>query len=104
MELAPINSTEVNWTLEPNFDFETEVDALVALEDLGDQLRVAREQVRVTMQYLTAAVIAAGEVREEDGKISFQAIVNSSGVARQTIADMLGRPKGGPSTQPPAES
>jgi hypothetical protein len=92
MEAAPLNSTEINWTREPNFKFDTEVDALMALEDLGDQLRAAREQVRVTMQYLSAAVVAAGKVREEGGEISFQAIVHSSGVARQTVADMLGRP------------
>lgn len=92
MELGELNSTEVLWNQAPNFVFDTEVDALIALDDLGDQLRAAREQVDQTMRYLRAAVRAADEVVEDDGPIAFQALVNHSGLARQTVKDML-RPR-----------
>jgi hypothetical protein len=58
----------VHWLHDPVFKFETEVDALRMLEILGDELKVAREQVRHTTRYLAAAVQAARQVTEDDGR------------------------------------
>jgi citrate lyase alpha subunit len=81
----------VHWLHDPVFKFETEVDALRMLEILGDELKVAREQVRHTTRYLAAAVQAARQVTEDDGKpVSKQAIIGASGLARQTVYNILG--------------
>lgn len=89
-----IHPTVVNidWTAEPSFAFATEVDALMTLQDLAEELASAREQERQVMRYMLAAVKAAGEVREDgdDSPIKPQAIINHSGLARQTVYDALG--------------
>jgi hypothetical protein len=79
----------VDWVSDPEFDFQTEIDALQMLQALGDELRSAREQVEHCMRYLTAAVKAAYAVREDE-PVSKQAIIRESGLARQTVYDILG--------------
>lgn len=80
----------VDWTIDPRFEFGSEVDALEMLTALGEELRSAREHVRHCMRYVTAAVRAAGEVTEDGEKISKEAIINHAGVARQTVYNILG--------------
>ena len=79
---------EVDWTKEPEFDFAWEVDALQALTWLGEDLRLAREQVRHVMRYMAAAVEGAGAM-DEGERPTRQAIINHSGMARQTVYDIL---------------
>ena len=81
---------DIDWTKEPTFIFGNEVDALETLAVLGDDLRAAREQVRQIMRYTSAAVIAARKVEEDGKKTSPQAIINHSGLARQTVYNLLG--------------
>ena len=86
---GPIDiETDLDWTKEPVFEFETEVDALETLQFLGEDLKAAREQVRQIMRYMHAAVNAAHHNGE--GKTQPQAIINHSGLARQTVYTMLG--------------
>ena len=81
---------DIDWTADPEFTFDTEVDALMTLQDLSEELASAREQVRQVMRYMTAAVKAAGEVAEENGApVKAQAIIGHSGLARQTVYDIL---------------
>lgn len=80
----------IDWTEDPDFKFLTEVDALQTLEMLGDDLRNAREQVRQVMRYIQAAAISARNGTREDGKVKPQAIISHSGVARQTVYNMIG--------------
>jgi len=80
---------EVDWTKDPEFDFATETDALQTLTWLGENLRLAREQVRQTMRYMTAAVQGA-KAMDEAERPTAQAIINHSRVARQTVYDILG--------------
>lgn len=80
---------EVDWTLDPEFDFTCEVDALETVELLGEQLRLAREQVRQVMRYMTAAVKGAAAMDEAE-RPTPQAIINHSRLARQTVYDILG--------------
>ncbi|MDH2424757.1 hypothetical protein [Sphaerisporangium sp. TRM90804] len=82
--------TEVIWNKDPEFDFVNEVDALETLVDLGDQLRASREQTRQIMRYMRAAVIAARNATDDGERVSPQAIINHSGLARQTVYDILG--------------
>lgn len=84
------STEQIDWTKEPVFDFETEVDALQALEALGDDLRNAREQARQIMRYIRAAATSARNGTRQDGKVQPQAIIGHTGLARQTIYDMLG--------------
>jgi hypothetical protein len=93
-ELAPAvwnaeDDVLVNWTLDPEFIFETEIDALTALQQLGEELRSAREHLEHCMRYMRKAVRAARAVEEDGHKVSKQAIIGSSGLARQTVYDML---------------
>lgn len=80
---------QVDWNKEPVFEFATEVDALETLMLLGDALEMDREQVRQTMRYLTAAVRAARQGSADGDKATPQAIINHSGLARQTVYNML---------------
>lgn len=81
---------DIQWGKTPDFKFDTEVDALMTLQDLSVELEAARRQVREVMRYMVAAVKAAGEVRDEAGWARPQAIVSHSGLARQTVYDILG--------------
>lgn len=76
----------VDWTHEPAFDFVDEVDALETVAELGEELRSAREQVRQITRYLNAAVTSA---RQQTGA-NPTALINHSGLARQTVYTMLG--------------
>lgn len=80
----------VDWTREPTFAFADEVDALTTLDELGQELTAAREQVRQITRYLHTAVRAA---REQSGA-SPTAIINHSGLARRTVYTMLADPYG----------
>ena len=84
----------IPWGADPDFQFATEVDALSTLQLLRDELESAREQVRHTMRYLEAAAKAAHGGTAEDGPVNPQAIINHSGVARQTVYNWIG-PKTG---------
>lgn len=83
------NGVEVDWTKEPNFYFSTEVDALTALQDLGDQLDSAREQVMHIMRYMRAAVIAARVPYKNGEQTSPTAIINHSSLSRRTVYAIL---------------
>ncbi|MFC1410515.1 hypothetical protein ACEZCY_14750 [Streptacidiphilus sp. N1-12] len=90
--VTPDDDPLVHWLHDPIFDFATEPEALMMLEELADELRVAREQVRHTTRYIAAAVQAA-RAPGQDGKPvvgSKQAIINATGLARQTVYDLLG--------------
>lgn|SRR4051812_10284030 len=89
------DTLDVDWTKEPVFEFVSEIDALETLALLGDDLKAAREQARQIMRYMSAAVIAARTVEEGGKKTTPQAIINHSGLARQTVYDMLGEPSTG---------
>jgi hypothetical protein len=77
----------VDWTRQAEFDFGTEVDALLTLQELGEELRGARRQVEETMRYLRAAVRAA-RINGE-GMTSAEAIIRESGLSRRTVYKML---------------
>jgi hypothetical protein len=85
---GPIDTDDIDWTKEPVFEFATEINALMTLEALGHELESAREQVQHTMRYLRAAVRAARHNGE--GETTTQAIIGQSGLARQTVYDILG--------------
>lgn len=82
------DTLDLDWTKEPVFRFGTEVDGLMTLEELGHELRAAREQERHIMRFIKAAVLAARHNGEGDTQP--QAIINHTGLARQTIYNMLG--------------
>lgn len=92
MDRVTITGTdfEVDWTKEPDFSFPDEVTALTALGNLSEDLNAAREQVRHVMRYMTAAVKAARAVTEDGEPVTKQAIIGHSGLARQTVYDILG--------------
>lgn len=79
----------IDWTVDPRFHFATEIEALEAVATLGEELRVAREQVRHAMRYLTIAVQTARSGCENGDRVSKLALANNSGIARQTIYNML---------------
>lgn len=82
---------DIQWGKVPKFEFSTEVDALMTLQDLRAELETARRQEREAMRYMVAAIKAAGAVTEVDGvPVKPQAIINHSGLARQTVYDILG--------------
>jgi hypothetical protein len=81
----------VDWTKEPVFDFISEVEALEMIAAIGDELRDAREHARHCMRYMAAAVQAARQVTEDGKKINPQAIINHSGLARQTVYNLIGK-------------
>jgi hypothetical protein len=83
---------KIEWTVAPEFEFETEVDALRTLDLLSEELDLAREQVRQVMRYMSPAVIAARAVTEGGDPVTKQAIIGHSGLARQTVYDILGAP------------
>lgn len=88
---GPIDiETDLDWTREPVFKFDAEIDALETVQMLGEDLRAAREQVRQIMRYMAAAVKAARQVEESGERTQPQAIINHSGLARQTVYNMLG--------------
>jgi hypothetical protein len=80
---------EVDWTKDPEFDFAWEVDALETLAWLSEDLKAAREQVRQIMRYMNAAVKGAHAMNEAE-RPTPQAIINHSGLARQTVYNLLG--------------
>lgn len=84
------NGVEVDWTKEPSFYFSTEVDALMTLQDLGDQLASARRQVREIMRYMNAAVVAARVPYKNGEQTSPTAIIGHSGLSRRTVYAILG--------------
>lgn len=77
----------VRWDQSPRFDFATEVDALEALQTLGDHLAGARREVEETMRYLRSAVRAAR--LNGEGLTSADAIIGHSGLSRRTVYKML---------------
>jgi hypothetical protein len=81
---------EIRWNEDPAFRFDTEVDALMTLQDLGQHLKAAREQVRQVMRYMTAAVQAARTVEEDGDLVSKEAIIGHSGLSRRTVYAILG--------------
>lgn len=75
----------VDWTKPAEFEFVDEVDALNALQELGADLVAARKQVEHVTRYLKAACVAA----YAQADVSPQAIIRESGLARQTVYDVL---------------
>ncbi|MEU1550190.1 hypothetical protein [Nocardia sp. NPDC005745] len=82
-------TVDINWLVEPVFQFKTEVDALRTLDLLGEDLTTARQQVNQVMRYLEAAAKAAHSGTTEDGPVKPQAIINETGLARQTIYNWI---------------
>jgi hypothetical protein len=83
------DDTLVDWTINPIFDFKTEVDALQMLQALGDELESTRKHLEHCMRYMKVAVRAARAI-EEGGKLtSITAIANESGLTRQTVYTIL---------------
>lgn len=80
--------TDFDWTKEPVFQFETEVEALMTVQQLGEEIAATREQLKHLMRYMAAAARAARHNGEGDTQP--QAIINHSGLARQTVYNMLG--------------
>lgn len=80
---------EVDWTKEPEFEFAGETVALETMEVLAEQLRLAREQARQVMRYMTAAVKGT-KAMDEAERPTPQALINHSRLARQTVYDILG--------------
>lgn len=80
----------INWLNEPVFEFPSEVDALEMLLALREELEAAREQVRHCMRYMSGAIQAARKVTEDGERVSKQAIIGYSGLARQTVYNILG--------------
>ncbi|MFJ1459728.1 hypothetical protein [Nocardia sp. N2S4-5] len=89
-ELYADGTDSIDWTAEPIFQFATEVDALVVLQNLGDDLRRAREEERHVLRYMEAAAKAARAGTTEDGPVKPQAIIGHSGVSRRTVYNWLG--------------
>lgn len=79
----------IDWTVDPEFAFGTEVDALMALQQLDHELQGAREHVEHCMRYMKKAVRAARAVEEDGHRVSKEAIINHTSLARQTVYDML---------------
>lgn len=86
--ITSADELDIDWQKEPVFQFATEAEALSTLSALGKDLRSAREQVRQIMRYMNAAVRAARHNAE--GDTTPQAIINHTGLARQTVYDILG--------------
>jgi hypothetical protein len=80
----------IDWTEEPDFKFLTEVDALQTLEMLGADVRAARKQIEHLMRFIRAAAVSARNGTVQDGEVSPQAIIGHTGLARQTIYNMIG--------------
>lgn len=80
----------IGWTVDPVFQFDTEIDALQTLKTLGEELRTAREQVRHVLRYMEAAAKAARAGTTQDGQVTPQAIIGHTGVARQTVYNWIG--------------
>lgn len=89
-ELYRDNLDSIDWTEEPDFKFLTEVDALQTLEMLGDDLKSAREQIKHLMRYIAAAAVSARKGTVTEGAVSPQAIIGHTGLARQTVYNMIG--------------
>ncbi|MEV0149677.1 MULTISPECIES: hypothetical protein [unclassified Nonomuraea] len=90
-ELAKGESDGLNWTLDPVFAFETEVDALQVLQLLADDLNAARKQLHHVMRYMEAAVKAAGATVEDGERVRPQAIINHTRLSRRTVYKWLGQ-------------
>lgn len=80
----------IGWTIDPVFEFSTEVDALQVFQALGEELRATREQERHILRYMEAAAKAAHGGTAQDGEVAPQAIINESGVARATVYKWIG--------------
>lgn len=80
----------IGWTIDPVFEFDTEVDALQVFQALNEELRTAREQERHILRYMEAAAKAAHGGTAQDGQVTPQAIINESGVARATVYKWIG--------------
>jgi hypothetical protein len=85
----------VAYTKDPVFEFKTEVDALMTFQALRYNLEAAREEERQVLRYMEAAAKAARQGTFEDGPVTPQAIINESGVARQTVYNWIGSAGGG---------
>lgn len=75
----------VDWTKPAEFQFANEVDGLTTLQELGEELRQAREQVAHITRYLHVAVQSLSRQHHTQP----QAMIRESGLARQTVYDML---------------
>ena len=89
-ELYRDDLDSIDWTEEPEFKFLTEVDALQTLELLGNDLKAAREQIKYLMRYIQAAAVSARNGTVQDGPVAPQAIIGHTGLARQTVYNMIG--------------
>jgi len=77
---------EIDWTVKkPEFAFDSEVQALMTLQNLGEDLKNARRQLQHVMRYMRAAVLAAREPMEDGKPVSKEAIIGHTGMARKTV-------------------
>ncbi len=86
---APDADSFVDWTREAYFDFESEVDALTTIQELGDELAAARKHVEHTMRYLRAAIVAARKPDENGEQTSAEALIGHSGLSRRTVYQII---------------
>ncbi|MGW6698874.1 hypothetical protein [Nocardia sp. NPDC055049] len=89
-DLYTEGAASVGYTVDPQFEFETEVDALMTLQLLADDLRGARELERHILRYMAAASAAAHRGTAQDGPVAPQSIIMETGVARQTVYNWIG--------------
>ncbi|UUV34394.1 hypothetical protein NQK81_13365 [Amycolatopsis roodepoortensis] len=75
----------VDWVSDPVFEFDSEVEAMQMLDAIACELSEARAQAHHAMRFLKAAIRAAGEFEEDGHRISASAIIDFSGLARQTV-------------------
>lgn len=80
----------IGWTIDPVFKFDTEVDALQTFQALAEELQTARQQERHILRYMEAAAKAARAGTTQDGRVSPQAIIGHTGVARATVYKWIG--------------
>lgn len=79
------NGSFVVWGQPATFEFADEIDALKTIDQLGDELRSARRQVEEITRYLKQAI---ADGHRQVG-VSPQALINTSGLARQTVYDVI---------------
>jgi hypothetical protein len=92
-----------NWTVDPLFEFTTEVQALMALEFMAEDYRAALKQAKQIMRYMKAAIAAARALPEGE-RPHPQAIIGHTRLARQTVYNILDGISHGDAEDPEAGS
>ena len=75
----------VRWDTEPEFLFPSQAEAMQTLEHLGKEVVLLRQQMAHTMRYIKLAARSANGAE----LMSKNAIITTTGLARQTVLDMF---------------